>query len=50
MQPLDEMLHKHRIQTVRMLIHRHRASMFAFSRSVARRGCTADSTIVPPMT
>src|SRR5215471_13662130 len=50
MQPLDEMLHKHRIQTVRMFIHCHRAPLFAFSRSVARRGCTADSTIIPPMT
>jgi hypothetical protein len=49
MQPLDEMLHKHRIQTVRMLIPRHRASMFAFSRSMALRGAQFIVFIVPQM-
>ena len=50
MKPLEEILHKHRIQAVRMIIHWHSAPMFACSRSVALRGCTADSTIVPPWT
>src|SRR2546428_6378713 len=49
MQPLGEMLHKHRVQAVRMLIHRHVAPMFALSSSVALQGCTADRAIVPRM-
>jgi hypothetical protein len=37
MQPLEEMLHKHRIQAVWMLIHRQRASRLASSAPGRRR-------------